>query len=96
MTQQLYDALKNRISTIATDSDEFKVIEEDFREKGWFFDPECPIYRIHISDLGEDFFDVVQPIRSTNMWNVAQRLYSHISYQDGIEEALLKPTNKDI
>ena len=93
MTKELYEVVKPRISVITPDINEWELVKEDFNERGWTFDPNCPLYRIHVSDLGEDYFDIVQPIRSRNMWNVAQRLYSNLFIHEGIEVKLLQSKN---
>lgn len=79
LTKELYKAIKSRITVVIPDSADYKLVVDDFKERGWEFNPNIPLYRLNVKDLDADYFDIIQPINSRNLWNIAQRLYSHTS-----------------
>lgn len=73
MKRELYEALKKRITEVEPGSEAWKDFADDAGDRNWTFYPEHPVFRVTLSDLGEDFFDIVMQVKGRNLWNIAQR-----------------------
>ena len=78
MTNEIYQAMKRRIS-VAPFSEEDK---KYYEEQGWDIPTDAIHYRLYLGDLGDDYFDYCHCMRTSNIWNVAQRFWSLIGNEE--------------
>lgn len=88
MTREIYDSMRSRLSVIPTEQ-----VKADYDAMGWTISDDAIVYRFNAEGLGEDVYSIVHCMKTKNLWNVAQRLYSHLRYQfesdDTMNQALL-------
>ena len=90
MKPEIYKAMLKRISKIPS-----CVVETEYRDRGWKVPQGHTFYRLDAEGLGEDVDSIVQPMKTKNPWNVAQRFYGFLLIQfnndkNALDNALTK------
>lgn len=86
MIKEIYDELKSRIS-LATEEQK-EALYEDYPET----DRDIPVYYFDVHDCEDEIGcpGFVHPMKTRNIWNVAQRFLAIISFFDGALQSMMQ------
>lgn len=97
MTPEIYEAMKRRITKITPECEDYIYIIGDYRTMFYSVVWGVPFYHFSaeglnqgLSEFDDDYVDgFIQPISTSNLWNVCQRFYSFIKHYKDIDKRLL-------
>lgn len=78
MKRETYDLIRSRVSIYEKGTKEYEELKKLYDERGYVVPADAVIYRFNADGLGEDAESFIQPIRTKNMWNICERVYSVI------------------
>lgn len=92
MKREIYEAMKRRIKVFTREDtpELYADILAYYNERGWLVHDGCPFYKFDADGLGDDYDSFIQPIRTKNLWNVAQRFYSLMPHGEDTDQRLLE------
>lgn len=75
MNHQVYKAIKARIKVLP-----YAESKATYVNRGWTVFPNTVFYYLNVDGLGDDLDNLILPMQTTNLWNVAQRFRSFLTH----------------